>query len=110
MSLNRNKLRKLILEEIEKISEMEEFAGSKSGRAFTKEGDRIKSSAKKLFELGSDQTGNMGRTIKEVAQFVHKVGEGISGINDLSEGGTGSRMPTVQEYKSMLKAIKKLES
>ena len=110
MSLNRKALRRLILEEIEKITEMEEFAKSKSGKAYMKEGERIKSSARKLFELGSDQTGMMGKTVKEVAQFVHKLGEGIASINDLSEGGSESIMPTVQEYKSMLKAIKKLEN
>ena len=109
MSMNRKALRRLILEELERISELEEFAGSKSGKSFAKEGARLQSSASKLFELGSDQTGAMGRTIKEVAQFVQKVGEGIAGINDLSEGDTGSRMPTVQEYKSVLKSIKKLE-
>lgn len=110
MSFDRKTLRRLILEEIERISEMEEFAGSKSGRAFTKEGDRIKGSAKKIYEISEDQTGFAKATLREVAQFVHKVGEGISGINDLSEGNTESKMPTVQEYKSMLKAINKLES
>jgi hypothetical protein len=110
MSLNRKKLRNLILEEIERISEMEEFAESKSGKAFTKEGDRIKGSAKKIYEISSGHTGSARRTLQEIAQFVHKVGEGISGINDLSEGNTESKMPTVKEYKSMLKAISKMES
>ena len=110
MSLNRKTLRRLILEEVKRISEMEEFAGSKSGKAFTKEGDRIKGSAKKIYEISSDQTGSARRTLQEIAQFVHKVGEGISGINDLSEGNTASKMPTVKEYKSMLKAISKMES
>ena len=40
-------LQKLILEEMERISELEEFAGSKSGKSFVKEGERIKSSARK---------------------------------------------------------------
>ena len=51
MSLNRKTLRRLILEEIERISEMEEFSGSKSGKAFMKEGSRICSSAKKIYEI-----------------------------------------------------------
>ena len=110
MSFNRKILRRLILEEIEKISEMEEFAGSKSGKAFMKEGSRICASAKKIYEISDDQTGFSKRTLQEIAQFVNKLGQGIAGINDLSEGGTEPKMPTVQEYKSMLKAIKKLES
>ena len=40
MSLNRDKLRKLILEEIEKISELSEFSESRSGKSFIKEGQR----------------------------------------------------------------------
>jgi hypothetical protein len=110
MSFNRKTLRRLILEEIERISEMEEFAGSKSGKAFMKEGSRICASAKKIYEISQDQTGSARSTLQEVAQFVNKMGEGIAGINDLSEGGTESTMPSVQEYKKMLKAIKKMES
>jgi len=109
MSLNRRTLRRLILEEVEKISEMQEFSESKSGTAFMKEGENIKKSAKKIYEIGADQTGKARRTLHEIAQFVHKVGEGISGINDLSEGGTESKMPSLQEYKSLLKAISELE-
>lgn len=110
MSFNRKILRKLILEEMERISEMEEFAGSKSGKAFTKEGARICASAKKIAEIASDQTGTSRRTIHQIAEFVNKIGQGISGINDLSEGGTADKLPTVQEFKSMIKAINKLES
>ena len=110
MSLNRKTLRRLILEEMERISEMEEFSGSKSGKAFMKEGNRICASAKKIYEISQDQTGAARRTLQEVAQFVNKMGEGISGINDLSEGSTADRLPSVQEFKSMIKAINKLES
>ena len=110
MSFNRKTLRRLILEEMERISEMEEFSGSKSGKAFMKEGSRICASAKKIYEISEDQTGTARRTLQEIAQFVNKVGQGISGINDLSEGGTESKLPTVQEFKSMIKAINKLES
>lgn len=110
MSFNRRTLRRLILEEMERISEMEEFSGSKSGKAFMKEGNRICSSAKKIYEISEDQTGEARRTLQEIAQFVNKVGQGISSINDLSEGGTESKLPSVQEFKSMIKAINKLES
>ena len=110
MSFNRKVLRRLILEEMERISEMEEFSGSKSGKAFMKEGNKICASAKKIYEIGEEHTGLARSTLKEVAQFVNKVGQGIAGINDLSEGGTESKLPTVQEFKSMIKAINKLES
>lgn len=110
MSLNRKTLRRLILEEMERISEMEEFSGSKSGKSFMKEGNRICASAKKIYEISQEHTGLTRKTLGEVAQFVNKVGEGISSINDLSEGGTESKLPTVQEFKSMIKAINKLES
>ena len=110
MSFNRETLRRLILEEMERISEMEEFSGSKSGKAFMKEGNRICASAKKIYEISDDQTGLAKQTLREIAQFVNKVGQGISGINDLSEGGTADKLPTVHEFKSMIKAINKLES
>ena len=95
---------------MERISEMEEFAGSKGGQAFSREGRKICESAKKMHEIGSNHTGTARRTIHEIAQFVNKIGEGISGINDLSEGGTVERLPTIKEFKSMIKAINKLES
>ena len=110
MSLNRKTLRRLILEEMERISEMEEFAGSKGGQAFCKDGSKICESERKMHEIGSNHTGMARKTIQEIAQFVNKIGEGISGINDLSEGGTVNKLPTIQEFKSMIKAINKLES
>ena len=109
MSLNRETLRRLILEEIERISEMEEFAGAKSGKAFMKEGEKIINAGKKIYEIANGQTGTARKTIAEIGKFVHKMGEGIANINDLSEGGTPERLPSIQEFKQMINAIKKLE-
>tara|TARA_R110000824_G_scaffold153598_1_gene325250 strand:- start:55 stop:384 length:330 start_codon:yes stop_codon:yes gene_type:complete len=108
MSLNRSNLRRLILEEIEKISELSEFSESRSGKSFIKEGQRIKTAGKKIHELGSDQTGAARKTIQEVGKFVHNLGEALSNINQLSEGGEDDKLPTVAEYKKMIKEIKKL--
>jgi len=109
MSLNRDKLRKLILEEIEKISELSEFSESRSGKSFIKEGQRIKTAGQKIHEIGADQTGAARRTIQEVGKFVHKLGEALSSINELNEGEE-DKLPTVSEYKKMVKDIKKLGS
>lgn len=109
MSFDRKTLRRLILEEVERISELEEFGGAPSGQKFMKEGVNIQKSAKKIFELANDQTGSAKKTIKMIGEFVHKLGGGIASINDLSEGSCTSRMPEVKEYNMMIKEIKKLE-
>ena len=41
MKLNRDNLRKLILEEYKKVSELKEFSSSKPGQKFASEGKKI---------------------------------------------------------------------
>jgi cell fate (sporulation/competence/biofilm development) regulator YmcA (YheA/YmcA/DUF963 family) len=110
MPLNRKTLRRMILEEIEKVSELSEFSESRSGKNFIKEGQKIQAAGKKIHELGSDQTGAARRTIQEVGKFVHNLGEALSNINELNESGEVSKLPTVAEYKKMIKDINKLGS
>jgi len=110
MSLNRKELRKLILEEVERISELSEFSGSPGGGKFIKEGKRIQTAGKKIHEIGSGQTGAARRTIQQVGNFVHNLGEALGSINDLNESEENYKLPTVAEYKKMIKEIKKLGS
>jgi len=110
MSLNRKELRKLILEEIERISELSEFSESHGGKNFMKEGKRIQAAGKKIHEIGGGQTGAARRAIQEVGKFVHNLGEALGSINELNESDEGDKLPTVSEYKKMVKDIKKLGS
>ena len=111
MNLTRKNLRRLILEEYEKMSELNEFAGSKSGQRFKKEGHKIKNAGSKIREIADDQTGKMRKTLYDISEFVEKLGESLSSIDDLSEGGSKTdSLPTVSELKKLIKAIKSLES
>ena len=111
MSLNRKLLRKLILEELEKVSELSEFSESRSGRNFIKEGKKIQTAGTKIYEIGADQTGEARRTIQGVGKFIHGLGEALSGINELNEDeSVDAKLPTVSEYKKLVKEIKKLGS
>ena len=110
MSLNRKTLRRLIIEEIERISELSEFSESPGGKNFIKEGKRIQAAGKKIHEIGGGQTGTARRTIQDVGRFVHNLGEALGNINELNEAEEDNKLPTVAEYKKMVKEIKKLGS
>ena len=109
MSLNRKQVRMLILEELETMTELQEFSESKGGKAFVKEGEKIMSSGKKIYEIGSNHTGTARKTIHRVAKFIHEMGSVLSGINDINENeSVTDKFPSVSEYKNLIKAMKKL--
>ena len=111
MSLNREQLKKILLEELSKISELSEFSESRSGKNFIREGNRIRNAGKKIYELGTDQTGRARQTIRSVGKFIHELGDALSSINELNENETAdSKLPPVSEYKKIINEIKKLSS
>ena len=112
--LNRNQVRKVLLEELiaagDKISEMEQFAKSKSGKQVMKTAETIKRAGKTMHEIALDQTGDMRNTLGKVSKFVYELGNALSGIDSLEEGeSVSSKLPTVQEFKNVLKELQKLE-
>lgn len=121
--LNRQHVRRLlsdiILEASEKEnkSELNEFSMSKSGKRVSKVGSSLIKNANIIYEIAADQTGAMARTLEKLAEFVDKMGGSLSvigGGNDMlteNEGSTMSEsLPTVNELKTLIKAIKKLEN
>jgi hypothetical protein len=110
MNLTRKNLRRLILEEYKRVSELKQFAGSKGGKRFTQAGSKILSAGNSIRELANEQTGTMRETLYNVSEFVEKLGESLRGINELDEDiSAGDGLPTISELKSLIKAIKKLE-
>ena len=109
--LNKYQLRKLLLEEYKKQTEMKQFASSRSGQKFANEGKKIRSAGIKIRDLAEDQTGKMRETLYNVSEFVEKLGNSLSGINELNEEGTSTTdsLPTVNELKKLIKAIRTLE-
>ena len=112
--LNRNQIRKVLLEELtapgNKISEMEQFAKSKSGKKVMKTAESIKRAGVTMHEISQDQTGSMRNTLGKVSKFVYEIGNALSSIDALEEGeSVSSKLPTVQEFKSVLKELQKLE-
>ena len=110
MNITRNDI-KLILEElIDAKSEMREFATSRSGNKLVSEGRKIINSAKKIKDLGDEQTGKMRETLYKISEFVAKTGASLATLNELDEGASSTDyLPTVNELKSLGKAIKTLE-
>ena len=114
MKLNRAQIRKVILEElsapVDKASEMQQFAESKSGKKVMNAGNKIKSAGKSIYDISQDQTGNMRQTLGTVSKFVYELGNALSGMDNLEEGeSVSSKLPTVQEFKNVLKELQKLE-
>jgi len=114
MRLNRKEIRKVILEELtasgDRVSEMEQFAKSKSGKKVMKTAEAIKRAGVSMHEIAEDQTGSMRNTLGKVSKFVYELGNALSGMDNLEEGeSVSSKLPTVQEFKSVLKELQKLE-
>jgi len=112
--LNRRQVRKILLEELiasgDKVSEMEQFAKSKSGKKVMKTAESIKKAGVTMHEIAQDQTGAMRKTLGSVSKFVYELGNALSGMDTLEEGeSVSSKLPTVQEFKNVLKELQKLE-
>jgi hypothetical protein len=110
MIVTESQLRKIIREEEERVSEMREFSRSRSGRKVMNAGSKIKSAAGVISEVSKDQTGAMARTLRNISEFVEKVGTSLSEIGMLQEGESATeRLPTVKELKQLHKDIQRLE-
>jgi hypothetical protein len=114
MSLTREKIRKLIIEELlrteEPTSEMSEFSSSSPGRKVIKEGKRIMTAGKAINAIAYEQTGRMRGTLGKISEFVYKVGEALSSIDDLEEeDSVAGKLPTVSELKQLQKELQRLE-
>ena len=109
--MNRKQIRAIILEEYKKVSELKEFAGSKGGSRFAREGSKIRASGDAIRGLADEQTGTMRETLYNISEFVEKLGYSIEGVNNLDEDSTTeSSLPTIAELKKLIKSIKKLEN
>jgi len=112
--LNRRQVRKVLIEELlktdEPTSEMQQFSNSKSGKKVMTAGNKIKSAGKSIYDIAEDQTGAMRNTLVNVSEFVYKVGNALSEINNLEEGvNVADMLPTTQELKRLYKEIQKIE-
>jgi hypothetical protein len=121
MKLSRKRIREILHEEkmnalIETLknpdyrSEMAEFSETKGGKAFMSAGSKIRSAGGSIRETSLNQTGESRRTLEAVAGFVESLGFAIEGINALNEEeSTSGNLPTVAEFKQMIKAVARLE-
>ncbi len=111
--LNRTQLKRILIEELmpsDQASEMEEFSRSKSGKRVMKTGESIKKCGMTMREVALDQTGLMRKSLGTMSEFMYKIGNALSGMNELKENESmSSKLPTLQEYKALLKELQKLE-
>ena len=115
MKITKTQLRRMMRESLiitdEPESELSQFASSKSGRGCAKAGAKVSSAASSLRDLGDNQTGKMRIALYGLSEFVGKIGNTLSSLNELDEGeeSSGSKLPTVGELKRIQKLIKELE-
>jgi len=112
--LNRNQVRKVLLEELIASGDKMSEAINSSKRTFLtwvmKTAETIKKAGVTMHEIAQDQTGAMRNTLGKVSKFVYEMGNALSGIDSLEEGeSVSSKLPTVQEFKNVLKELQKLE-
>ena len=97
-------------DEEERVSEMRQFSESRSGKKVMAAGNKITSAGNAIYEIAVDQTGGMRQTLERVSEFVGKLGESLSGLNSLDEEvSVTDTLPTVNEFKQIIKDIQRLE-
>ena len=77
MKITRRQLRQIIKEEYKRVSELKQFASSKGGSNFARQGNKIQSCAASIRGLANEQTGAMSETLHNVSEFVEKLGYSI---------------------------------
>ena len=93
-----------------KKSQIHQFSETKSGKRVAEAGQKIKKAGNLIREVGEDQVGAMAESLNNIAEFVEKMGGSLSGLNELNEDSSlTDTLPTVQEFKKVLKEIQKLE-
>ena len=118
MKITRRQLKQMVNEETAIIeseirkrkSEIKEFSESRSGKRVVREGARITSAASAISQVAEDQTGKMRETLYEIAGFVGKIGETLSGLGMIQEGASVSEsLPSIKELKQLHKNFLHLE-
>jgi methionine synthase I (cobalamin-dependent) len=93
-----------------KKSQMRQFSETKSGKRVAEAGHKINKAGVLIREVGADQVGPMAESLNNIAEFVENFGASLSGMNELHEDSSLTEtLPTVQEFKKVLKEIQKLE-
>ena len=94
-----------------KKSQIHQFSETKSGKRVAEAGQKIKKAGGLIREVGEDQVGAMAESLNNIAEFVEKMGGSLSGLGDeLNEDSSLTEtLPTLQEFKKVLKEIQKLE-
>ena len=101
---------RLLLEQVDRESELREFARGRGGNNVRKAGGKIEAAARGIESEAEIQTGKMRETLYNIAEFVQKVGTSLSGLGELSEDASMSDgLPTVAELRRLQKDIQKLE-
>ena len=120
MKLTRQQLRRVLDQEKQRIlservdeeykSEFKEFSETKAGSKFMQAGSKIVSAGRALSDLAYEQTGKTRKAVSEIATFVEKLGTSLSELNSLNETDSITEtMPTVAEFKRVLKELQRLE-
>jgi hypothetical protein len=120
MKISRNQLRQMIIKESaghgmhlgtpKKKSQMRQFSETKSGKRVAEAGIKIERAGVLIREVGEDQVGAMAESLNNIAKFVEGLGGSLAGMNELNEDASLTEtLPTLQEFKKVLKEIQKLE-
>jgi hypothetical protein len=120
MKITRKQLQDMIINEAaahgttlgspKKKSQMRQFSATKSGKRVADAGQKIERAGNLIREVGADQVGAMAESLNNIAEFVEKMGGSLSGLNELNEDASLlETLPTLQEFKKVLKEIQKLE-
>ena len=94
-----------------KKSQIHQFSETKSGKRVAEAGQKIKKAGGLIREVGEDQVGAMAESLNNIAEFVEKMGGSLSGLGDELnvDSSLTETLPTLQEFKKVLKEIQKLE-
>lgn len=117
MKITRSQIRQIIIKETltiaeneDRVSEMREFAETRGGKNVMAAGSKIMNAGNTIREAAMHQTGAMKKTVETVANFVETLGGALQSINSLNEDeSASSRLPTVNEFKQMVKAIERID-
>jgi len=120
MKITRKQLQDMIINEAaahgttlgspKKKSQMREFSATKSGKRVAEAGIKIERGGALIREVAADQVGAMAESLNNIAKFVEGLGGSLAGMNELNEDSSLTEtLPTVQEFKKVLKEIQKLE-
>ena len=123
MKVSESKLRRIIKEEISRVScetlyeehervpEMIQFGRSKSGRGCHKVGGSLRGAGDRIRAIGDDQTGSMRDVLGELADVISNLSNTIAslGAGDAEDSATIHIQSTPADLKRVIKMIQRLE-